>query len=811
MYIFMNRIALISPFTFFSFALLMVLCLSGSLLAQSEKKMMAEADAYFKSEQYNEAAKLYQKVLRENDTNAYAFYQSGHCNRFLFKYALAEIHYNKAYEIAPKKYPQALFYLALMQKLNGRYTFAVTTFETFQEKAASEEVKINNKEHFMLQAEVEKKGALLAIELREQPFRDFDFRNEKKPLNSQYNDYAPAQSNVDTVFVLTSGRPKSNKGEINPRLGEAFGDNFRFQWTDKGWESYPGEDGFTSLNSALGDGAGTFSPDGKKFYFTSCNEIDDHCYIYVSEYLNQEWQMPRRLDNNINQQGYDAKQPSLSPSGDTLFFVSDRKGGQGQNDIWMSVKKSATAWNDPVNLGPVINTPFNEVSPYYYGDEKVLFFSSDGHYGLGGLDIFRVQLSDESSIVNLGRPFNSNYDDAYFMMGPERGYLASNRLEGKGGFDIYSFLPESKEAVIATILERKPYAARDLYQPDEAFRYYMLQKTFYSEMPVREQKLLEEVITASANDVPLSQDQEAFVAGLEPAIKEKVDQLISGEFENELAQIRPGEDQPYNTVSVSGVLSFAENDEAASSVIISLVDASGEIAKTTTTNEDGSFRYTELPYDQSYRILVSGENSQLTQGVMYHINDLKVEGKVQAPLTKYFENIYFNFDSYQLRPEARFVLDDLLAFCRDNPSVQVEINAFTDHVGHGAYNKALSQRRGKTVFDYLIAQGMDRSSLVIRARGEVESVKNPKDPYQRQQSRRCEFILKGEVPGTYNAEYATYLIKPKTTLYSLGRTSGMTVEEIKRINGLTSNHIEAFRPIRLKKLAAINPLVEAVE
>ena len=780
------------------------------LLAQSEKKLITEADAYFKSEQYDEAAKLYRQLLADNDAHAYAYYQSGHCNRMLFKYALAEIHYNKAYELAPNKYPLALFYLALMQKLNGRYTFAVTTFEAFQQKASSDEVKIANKEHFLMQTEVEKKGALLAIELREQPFRDFDFQNEKKPLNSQYNDYAPTLTMADTILVLTSGRPDNNKGEINPRLGEAFGDNFRFKKGSKGWEAYDAEDGFAELNSSLGDGAGTFSADGKQFYFTSCNEIDDHCYIYVSEYLNQTWQMPRRLEEAINLPGYDAKQPALSPGGDTLFFVSNRKGGQGQNDIWMSIRQSAAGWGEAVNLGPVINTPFNEVSPFYYQDERVLFFSSDGHYGLGGLDIFRVALEDESSIINLGRPFNSNYDDAYFYLGSARGFLASNRLEGKGGFDVFSFLPESKEAVIATILEHKPFAARDLYQSGEDFRFFTPQKSFYSALPIREQKLLEEVITASANDVPLSQEQEAFMQTLDPSLKEKVEQLISGDYENELARIAPGE-EPYNTVSVSGKLRFADTDEEAASVIISLVDASGEIAKTTTTNEDGSFRYTELPYNQSYRILVSGENSQLTQGVMYRVSDLQIEGKVQAPLTKYFENIYFNFDSPKIRPEARFVLDELLAFCKENPGLQVEINALTDHVGKNVYNELLSRKRGQAVFDYLIAGGMDRAALVIRARGEIEDVNNPRDPYQRQQSRRCEFILKGDVPGTYNARYATYLIKPKTTLYSLGRTSGMTVDEIKRINGLKSNHIEAFRPIRLRKLEATNPLVVEIE
>ncbi len=795
----------------FTLIIIVLLLATGISMAQSEKKLISEADAYFKAEQYDEAAKIYRKVLAENDRNAYAYLRSGHCARLLFNYALAEIHYNKAHEIAPQQYPLALFYLALMQKLNGRYTFAVTTFEAFQQKAAADDIKISNKEHYLLQAEVEKKGALLAIELRDQPFRDFDFRNADKPLNTRFNDYAPSLAPGDTTLVLTSGRPGQNKGEINPRLGEAFGDNFRFHLRKDQWVLSDQEDGFEQLNSALGDGAGTFSPDGKKFYFTSCNETDDHCYIYLSEYLNQEWQQARKLSEKVNLPGYDSKQPALSASGDTLFFVSNRQGGEGQNDIWMSVRSSGELWGEARNLGPVINTPFNEVSPFFYPQEAVLFFSSDGHHGFGGLDVYRVNMSDETSIINLGRPFNSNYDDAYFILGQERGYLASNRMESDGGFDIFTFLPESQEAVIATILESKPFAARDFYRQDEDFRFYSPEKTFYSELTAKDQKLLEELITASANEVPLSEEQQALLEKLSPEVRDKVDKIIRGEYVDELASIGPEDGEGYRTVSVSGKLSYASSNKAAASVNISLVDASGEVAKVTTTNEDGSFRYTDLAYNQTYKILVSGENNKLTDGVLFRISDLLVEGDEQLPLTKYFENIYFNFDSYTLRPEARFVLDDLIGFCGEHPGVQVEINAFTDQVGRNEYNDALSRKRAEAVFNYLVAGGMDRSALVTRARGEAADAAVTPDPYQRQQSRRCEFILKGDVPGSFQPKYATYLIRPKTTLYSLGRTSGMSVEEIKSINGLNSNHIEAFRPIRLKRLEDANPLVVAVE
>jgi peptidoglycan-associated lipoprotein len=149
-------------------------------------------------------------------------------------------------------------------------------------------------------------------------------------------------------------------------------------------------------------------------------------------------------------------QPSISGDGNFLFFVSKRPGGLGMQDIWYSISDGADGWALPINLGPHINTPLVDMSPSYYGDQKVLFFSSNGHPGgHGGLDVFMSREADSfQKITNLGQPFNSPRDDFNFILGNKKGYLTSNRGNGVGFDDIYMFEIENKKEIVDAILNK---------------------------------------------------------------------------------------------------------------------------------------------------------------------------------------------------------------------------------------------------------------------------------------------------------------------------------------------------------------------
>jgi outer membrane protein OmpA-like peptidoglycan-associated protein len=194
----------------------------------------------------------------------------------------------------------------------------------------------------------------------------------------------------------------------------------------------------------------------------------------VSERKNGRWQKPVRLNNHVNRPGSDSRHPALTPGGDTLYFASNRPGGLGLNDIWMSVKTGGD-WREPSNLGPGVNTAENDVSPFYYAREKQLFFASDGRMGMGGLDLYFLNMAAGATApvaVNLGRPFNSSRDDAFLVLGREKGFLASNRFSNQGDFDIHTFDINSRQSDLIALDKTDELRRPDLaYLADFQFEY----------------------------------------------------------------------------------------------------------------------------------------------------------------------------------------------------------------------------------------------------------------------------------------------------------------------------------------------------
>ena len=179
------------------------------------------------------------------------------------------------------------------------------------------------------------------------------------------------------------------------------------------------------------------------------------------------------------------------------------------------------------------------------------------------------------------------------------------------------------------------------------------------------------------------------------------------------------------------------------------------------------------------------------------MEDFQVKGSMDEPSKVLFENIYFDFDSYVLRPEAKKVLKDLVAYLNNNENVQVEINAHTDAIGSSDYNERLSKRRGQAAKNYLIAEGADAAQIVVSARGESESIASNKTPIGRQLNRRVEFyILGGE---GYQAEYMAYVIKPGTTISEVAQRFNMSMDELKAINNLNNDQLKSYKPLRVRR------------
>ena len=433
--------------TFFSVFGLFVLCSSPSVLAQNANSLKKEGDGHFQNEQYYQAAQYYQVAVGLVPDDAMVNYRLAESYREIFNYPLAANYYEITLRLDPFSYPLAQFYLARMNKAVGQFRLAKGQFDSFvQQNQSSQILEESIRNRFLDQAKIEAEGCVWAQQQLASPFNEQGFINLPPPVNSIYNDYAVDVLEHDTTLTITSGRKGAKGSLIDNRYGDYFTDVINLVKTTE-WQNTDLKDRFETVNTKFNDGAGCYNSTRDAYYFTSCYEGNAFCRLYITRLVNNRWTRPKALGEQINLPGYDNRHPAISITGDTLYFTSNRPGGFGGNDIWMSLSDGNGDWQSPT-LVPHVNTAFNEVAPYLHSD-GTLFFSSDGWVGFGGFDIFSISpLSNQPQ--NLGIPINSGFDDSFFTLGDKLGYLSSNRTGGQGKFDIYQFpWPGDPQALMA--------------------------------------------------------------------------------------------------------------------------------------------------------------------------------------------------------------------------------------------------------------------------------------------------------------------------------------------------------------------------
>jgi len=427
--------------------LTLILVANFNLLGQNLKdkakfeSLVRLGDSQFDLEYYQNATDFYLRAIEISPADAHSNFYIAECYRILFDYKKAKDFYKVAYTVGLEEFPLSGFYYALMLKYDGNYDLALLEFENFINNTKDiSPINFKEKKAIFQRTLIEMEGCYWSIE------QLFEYKciQLPEPVNSVYNDFGTIINKNDTNILIISGRFES-KFDIKNDFGEAFTNTFLFEKIENDtWNEIQPDDKFSRINSKFNEGSGVFNSSQTKYFFTSCGrEEDGYCKIYFSEKnIGGNWSEPKLLNVNINSPFSDNKQPAISVNEDTLFFVSNRVGGYGENDIWFSVfDQSTKEWGVATNMGLDVNTPFNEVTPFYYSTENMLFFASDGRKGFGGLDIF-IGKKDNSGayiITNLGSPFNSNLDDCYFVLGQSKGYITSNRDGSLGEFDIYSF------------------------------------------------------------------------------------------------------------------------------------------------------------------------------------------------------------------------------------------------------------------------------------------------------------------------------------------------------------------------------------
>jgi outer membrane protein OmpA-like peptidoglycan-associated protein len=599
----------------FAFSLrLLSLALTLALTGCGAESILRKADQSYALGEYNEAAALYKKAYskteaKDKDKRAERAFKTAECYRRINMNAKAMAAYRNAIRY---HYPDSVMYkhMADLQLQKGEYKAAIQNYDIYLEYNPTDTTAINGK-----------KACTTAPQWKKNPTR-YIVKKETF-FNSRRSEYSPVYGSDDhSQLFFTSTRDKALGEDKSLITGVKAPDIFFAVKDEKGkWQKPEPLEG--EVNSEYEDGACAFTPDYKTMYFTRClidGEATRSAQIYKSTRSDATWSAPTLCElakDTISSFAH----PAVSPDGAWLYFVSDMSGGMGGLDIWR-IAITDEEFGGIENLGAAINTQGNEMFPTFRPNGD-LYFSSNGHQGMGGLDIYCATQDEENrwSITNLQAPVNSANDDFGMTFEGEltRGYFSSNRGDARGWDHIYSFyLPETVHTLTGWVYEKDGY------------------------------ELTEGTVYLIGND----------------GTNEKLSVKTDGSFEKRLT---PG--VSYVMLgSCKGFLNYKQELKADSTV------------------EDREY-VLQFPL------------SSITKPVL-------------------IENIFYKFDSAELTDSSTVALNELVRLLADNPGTVIELGAHCDYKGRDEYNERLSQRRAESVVNYLISQGIEASRLVPKGYGE---------------------------------------------------------------------------------------------
>lgn len=592
--------------------LYIIICLIGAGVGSSCRgPKLATANEQMERGEYFDASKTYRKIYNqltkreERPLRGEVAYKMAECHRRLNQYARASAAYQNA---ARYGYSDSTLYLHLGQMLmaEGKYGPAVKALEDYLAWKPNDRL-----------AENTLAGARMGLAKEGQT--RYIVRNAKL-FNSRRADYSPMylDKSLDQLYFTTTTE-KSTGNHRSEITGMKKGDiwfatkNERGEW--KRPEPVEGE-----LNTEVDEGTPAFTPDGQTMYLSRARrELNSNTgvEIYTSQRSDAKWSAPVKFEITADTISSYAH-PAVSPDGNWLYFTSDMPGGIGGKDIWrINLRERAGSLE---NMGEFINTPGDEMFPYVLSD-SVIYFASDGHPGLGGLDLFRAELTRSGGwkVENMGAPVNSSADDFGITFGKgESGFFSSNRGDGRGYDHIYSFvLPDLQILVSGWVLDKD-----------------------------------------------------------EEPVPNAVIRIVGDDGSNQKAIAHP--DGSFSFPLQRGVK------------YVMLAGAKGYL------NARQEFTSDTAEEDAEY-------------GVDF------ILASINKPVV--IDNIFYDYDKATLRPESRQGLDEMAQVLRDNPNVTIEMASHTDRHGSEAYNIGLSSRRARAVIDYLISVGIAPDRLQSQGYG----------------------------------------------------------------------------------------------
>jgi len=650
------------------------------------KRNIDEGDANFDKsvkEGYNLygfALPLYLKANSFNPNNGLLNYKIGVCYLNSAWKQKAQEYLEKAYKLNSTAGENLRYYLGQALQMNMDWDKAIQRYQEYKAQ-----IKPDDKKSM---ADVEKKitECRNGIELVKNPVLVF-IDNVGGEINSTFPDYAPVISADESVMMFTSRRDNTSGGGISPSDNMYWEDIYISTQENGKWS--PAKNMGKPVNTDnRHDATVALSPDGQKLLIYLDDKGDGN--IYECDLKGTAWTKPYKLNSTINSKDHESS-ATISSDGKTLYFVSNREGGFGGHDIYKSIwDEKKQRWGDAENLGPIVNTPYEEYSVFLHPDGKTLYFSSCGHNTMGGFDVFKTVWDEKkkkwSTPENLGYPINTADDDIDFVLSAngKHAYFASYKIDGYGEKDIY---------MITFITPKNPVLNTEdnlLASLTEPVKETVIAKEVA--VPTAAVSILKGTIFDAVTKQPLEADIEMVDNGLNLVIATFKSNSATGKF---LVSLPAGKNYGI-AVKKEGYLFHSEN----------------------------------------FDIPPAAGSKEYVKDI--GLNNIAVGQKIVL------RNIFFDFDKATLRSESTNELERLTKLLTDVPSMKIEIGGHTDSKGADEYNMKLSQNRAQSVVDYLASHGIDKGRLTAKGYGKTKPMASNDTDEGRQLNRRTEFEIKSK-------------------------------------------------------------------
>jgi outer membrane protein OmpA-like peptidoglycan-associated protein/tetratricopeptide (TPR) repeat protein len=644
-----------------------------------------------------------------------------------------------AYSSNEKSAPtDALYHLARCYHYDKQLDKARKYYSRFIRESDSKSVLIEEAELRLKQCDVAQK----CIEIP----RSVKVINVGKKINSSNPDYSPVVSFDGSSLYFTSRRewPDNESNEYKDPILNIFPEDIYVSYRDNETKQWLDPERLSFCDAKLNETTVGIRPDERRIYTYQNGDL------YYSDFRKNKFREPALLTYNNLKTKYQEKHCTFTPDGLQIYFVSDRPGGLGGSDIYRMVKFPDGTWSPPMNLGPNINTPYDEEAPFMSIDNKTLYFSSNGPNSMGDFDVF-VTIRDEdwnwSNPINLGYPINTPGDDLFYTATADgsKGYLASFRGDGFGDRDIYEIQYDSSRLGNLALLKASLQTSDGSIIPEGIVAVVKCVNCDLDYEKTVTPRIRDGVFVSLLIDC---RDYE-ITFKLDSLSKTIYKTTFSTECKNDYQEIpiRVELDKerkiivPDINYSLDGIVADKNTNIGIANALITFKDrSSGIITDSVRTDQTGHFVSQVLQKELfgkmlDYEITISKENyiiqifdwsltlDTITKYQLYYLIEQKEVG-IDLAKTLELNAIYFEFDKAKLTPEAKIELDKIVKTLNNNPTVEIELGSHTDCRSSKSYNLNLSQKRAKAATSYIKSRITNPKRMTAKGYGETQLVNN---------------------------------------------------------------------------------------